>query len=161
MQPLVKQHLESLRRTLLQVIVPELSSNAFAAEQAGLIAASLALLAEVQPYEDDYLRQERSDLMAALTILGMSARDDELLDRDSLASSVQALKQRFCEGLERAADANNGRMHPETLARLAPLLDRQLAREASWVRLTGFVPDGGSLPTIRDLLARQRDQTSR
>ena len=74
MEPMVQQHLMSLRKTLEEVVAPALGDNAFAAEQAGLIAASLALLAEVQPHEDDLLRQEYADLAAAQAAIALAAK---------------------------------------------------------------------------------------
>lgn len=157
MQPPVKQHLESLRKTLVEVVLPELPAKSFVAEQAGLIAASLALLAEVQPYEDDYLRLELRDVQAMLGVLGSASpglADDA--DRDALALAVHAAKQALSTALEVRASANGGRLPAEIRDAIAPLLDRQLAREAAWSRLTGFNPGGAQLAPIREVLAQQR-----
>lgn len=156
MQPLVKQHLESLRKTLLDVVMPELAGKSFVAEQAGLIAASLALLAEVQPYEDDYLRVELEDLRAMLNLLGAAPPPEAPRDRDALVAAVHAAKQALHEQLDALAAHNGGALPQALRAQLAPLIDRQLAREAAWSRLTGFNPAGATLAPIRDVLAQQR-----
>jgi hypothetical protein len=157
MQPLVQQHLLSLRKVLNEVVIPALGDNAFAAEQAGLISASLALLAEVQPYEDDYLRQEHADLQAGRAALGLPAVPACPDHRDALADAVWRLKAEQHARLDALAETNGGAL-PEALRKmLAPLLDRQLAREAAWSRLTGFNPAGASLPPIAAVLARQRE----
>lgn len=157
MQPRVKQYLESMRKTITEVIAPHVADNSFVTEQVGLIAASLALLAEVQPYEDDYLRTELADLRASLGILGEAAPDVTIQDRDQLEAEVARLKTRQNDRLEVLAAANGGMVPKEILARLSPLLQRQEARELSWTRLTGFHPAAGSLPKISDLLATQRN----
>ncbi|TAM08962.1 MAG: hypothetical protein EPN72_13385 [Nevskiaceae bacterium] len=159
MQPLVKQHLESLRKTLMDVIVPELGKNSFVAEQAGLIAASLALLAEVQPYQDDYLRVELADLRKALAILGAPADLRVPAGRDALVEAVTDAKAALSARIAESAQANGGTLPPDQRTALAPLLDRQMARECSWSRLTGFNPAGASLPAIGELLEQQRSAT--
>lgn len=159
MQPLVKQHLESLRKTLVEVVMPELGKNPFVAEQAGLIAASLALLAEVQPYEDDYLRVELADLRKALAILGAPAGQPLPAGRDALVAAVTDAKAALSARIAESAKANGGTLPADQRAALGPLLDRQMARECSWSRLTGFNPAGASLPAINELLAQQRSAT--
>lgn len=156
MQPLVKQHLESLRKALTEVVMPALGDNPFAAEQAGLIAASLALLAEVQPYEDDYLRQEYADLRAVHGLLGLTPPAAAPEGREALAAAVVALKAEQSPRLEQLTDAHGGALTSDLRNALAPYLDRQMAREASWSRLTGFNPAGATLPPINDVLATQR-----
>jgi hypothetical protein len=155
MQPLVKQHLESIRKTMLEHVIPNVAGNAFVAEQVGLIAASLAMLMEVQPYEDDYLRAELDDLRRSLDILGDAVPATPLRERDSLQAEVMALKARQTARLEALAAANEGMVPKDVLSRLLPLLQRQEARELSWTRLTGFHPAAASLPEIREVLATQ------
>lgn len=156
MQPLVKQHLESLRKTLVEVVMPELGKTPFVAEQAGLIAASLALLAEVQPYEDDYLRVELADLRQALAVLGAKADAAAPDGRDALVEAVTVAKGTLSERIAALAAAHGGTLPEAQRTALAPLLDRQIARECAWSRLTGFNPAGASLPPVGELLAQQR-----
>lgn len=158
MQPLVKQHLESLRKTLTEVVMPQLAGQPFVAEQAGLIAASLALLAEVQPYEDDYLRVEFADLCATHALLGLATPEEAPTERDSLAAAVNLMKAEQTLALD-ARSADNGGVLPDDLrTQLLPFIERQLAREAAWSRLTGFNPAGATLAPIREVLAEQRGQ---
>jgi len=156
MQPLVKQHLDSLRKVLTEVVTPALGDNPFAAEQAGLIAASLALLAEVQPYEDDYLRVEHADLTAVHALLSLKAPPSAPQGRDALAAAVYALKAEQSRRLDEITTEHGGTLPDALRGQLAPYLDRQIAREASWSRLTGFNPAGAALPPIAELLAQQR-----
>lgn len=159
MQPLVKQHLDSLRKALTEVVMPALGDNPFAAEQAGLIAASLSLLAEVQPFEDDYLRQEHADLLAVRGLLGLNTTLAAPADRSTLAAAVVQLKTEQSEQLDALAGRHGGQLPEDLRGALAPWLDRQIAREASWSRLTGFNPAGASLPPIQEVLASQRSST--
>lgn len=159
MQPLVKQHLESLRKTLVEVVMPKLGNTPFVAEQAGLIAASLALLAEVQPYEDDYLRVELADARRALAIVAASVDTATPPDREALVAAVTAVKATLSARLAEIAKANGGTLPDGIRSALAPFVDRQLARECAWSRLTGFNPAGASLPPIGELLAQQRSGT--
>mgnify|MGYP000197423155 CR=1 FL=1 len=157
MEPMVQQHLMSLRKTLEEVVAPALGDNAFAAEQAGLIAASLALLAEVQPHEDDLLRQEYADLAAARVPLGLPPAPPPPDHRVALADAVHALKQDQHEALLRITDVHGGELPADLRATLAHWIDRQLLRESAWSRLTGFNPAGTQVPAIAEVLATQRE----
>ncbi|MEZ5481716.1 MAG: hypothetical protein R3E73_05885 [Porticoccaceae bacterium] len=66
MKPDVNQHLQSMNKALVEVILPELESKPFAKEQASLISASLQLLVEVQEHEFHYIKQEYEDTRTPL-----------------------------------------------------------------------------------------------
>lgn len=157
MQPTVKQYLSSIHKTIVEQIVPHVSGNAFVAEQAGLIVASLEMLMEVQPYEDDYLRMELHDLQQSLAILGAPERATAASDRHQLQRDVQGLKQQLHDRLESLAAANGGMPAKAVLEKLHPQLERQQARELAWTRLTGFHPHAATLPHIHDVLTSQRN----
>lgn len=156
MQPPVKQHLDNIHRVMTQTLLPKLADDPFTAELAGSIAASLALLIEVQPYEDDYLHVELADTRKALAALGAPVSNDTPEGRDALAAAVIEAKDALSQRITALTDANDGTLPDAQRKALSPILDRQLAREASWARLTGFSPNSADLPAIGDLLQQQR-----
>lgn len=156
MRPTVRQYLESIQKTVNEQIVPVVGGNPFLAEQAHLIAASLAMLIEVQPYEDDYLRVELADLRRCMDILQACEPEVPLVDRDQLLSEVHRLKQRQHELLQAQAAAHGGTLPASIRDAIGPWLERQTARELSWTRRTGFHPQASALPAIHDVLATQR-----
>src|SRR5699024_885086 len=128
----------------------------FTAELAGSIAADLALLLEVQPYENDYLRMELADTRKALAVLGAPADHATPEGHDALAAAVGDAKETLSARIEELCQAGGGTLSRTQRDALNPILDRQLAREASWVRLTGFNPKGRELPPVGELLQQQR-----
>lgn len=162
MQPPVKQHLENMYRVMASTVLPRLADDPFVAEAAGGIAASLALLMEIQPYEDDYLRLELADTRKALTAvgadtgLGTGAETSTPADHDALVAAVAAAKDRLNQRIVELTQANGGTLPQAQRDALNPILDRQLTREQSWTRLTPFNPEGTTLPTIAEILAQQR-----
>lgn len=159
MRPTVRQYLESILKTVTEQIVPVVGENPFLAEQVNLIAASLAMLVEVQPYEDDYLWMELEDLKRCLADLQAPEQEVLLADRDQLLSEVHRLKQRQHEVLEALTAAHGGTLPSALRDALQPWLERQTARELSWTRRTGFHPQASALPSIQNVLASQRSQS--
>mgnify|MGYP000170964954 CR=1 FL=1 len=77
---------------------------------------------------------------------------------DALAAAVNLMKAEQTLALD-ARSADNGGVLPDDLrTQLLPFIERQLAREAAWSRLTGFNPAGATLAPIREVLAEHRGQ---
>lgn len=178
MIPDVKQYLEGLRKTITEVILPHLQGDAFAGEQAGLIIASLTLLIEVHdkqyPYEylehGEYKRllRELLPVVEAATpaaevtaiVTDIRAQCDEsdavlakgLPSYAFLQTSTRGLKTLLTLLLEALADTGDHEVLTTCRRHLAPLIDRQIAREMAWTRKTGFDPEAGQLPPIDELL---------
>jgi len=178
MVPDVKQYLEGLRKTMSEVILPHVQSDAFAGEQAGLIIASLNLLIEVHdkqyPYEylehDEYKRLLRgllpvvktatppAEVAAILTDIRTQCDESDAVVAKGLPSytflqtSTRGMKTLLTLLLEALASAGQLEVLATCRRHLAPLIDRQVAREMSWTRKTGFDPEAGQLPAIDDIL---------
>ena len=55
--------------------------------QATVANTIITTLAEVQPYEDDYLRVEFADLCATHALLGLATPEEAPTERDALATT--------------------------------------------------------------------------
>lgn len=167
MKPDVNQHLHSMAKAMTEIVLPELADKPFALEQASLVVASLKLLAEVQEHQFAYLRQEFDDLRGLLgawfeshpqsaepafwQALRTAPRDAGTLSFDQLRDTVTREKASLRTLIQ---DTSLPPGHPvRTL--LGRYIERQLARETSWLRLTGFIPEAGAVPEIAAVLEQQ------
>lgn len=166
MQLTINQHLLSMNKALTEVVIPALSGQAFAQEQAGLLSASLRFLLDVQEQQFAYCAQEYDDAISLLqswpAAASQLAAQECVSARAALAASAcplsaQAqlqerllqLKALVCDLMESAAPAPGS----ELAAKLDSYIARQLARETSWLRTTGFI--AGEQPPISDVLMQQ------
>lgn len=167
MKPDVNQHLQSMAKALTEIVLPELQDKPFALEQASLIAASLQLLVEVQEHQFAYVRQEFDDirsLLAAWFNAYPQSADPafwqalEAVHNSSDAMGFGELRDTVSRAKSRLRTLMDGFPLPAA-SPVKPLLERyverQLARETSWLRLTGFIPDAASIPEIGTVLETQ------
>lgn len=175
MNPIVEQYLEGIRKAMGEVILPELAGNPFAVEQATLILATLGLLIDVQQHQDAYMRREQQDFGKALegVFKLLAPIDEQLTDLrqsfndvaskitsetpsfEDMRAAVQVFKAILSAVLERVAELGEISHLKAAQALLIPFVERQIERELSWQRMTGFDLDAKTLPNIGDVLERQ------
>lgn len=175
MNPSVEQYLEGIRKAMGEVILPELAGNPFAVEQATLILATLGLLIDVQQHQDAYMRREQQDFGKALegVFKLLAPIDEQLTDLrqsfndvaskitsetpsfEDMRAAVQVFKAILSAVLERVAELGEISHLKAAQALLIPFVERQIERELSWQRMTGFDLDAKTLPNIGDVLERQ------
>lgn len=165
MVPDVTQVLAALRHQIAKTVLPALPADeGFAQEQAGLVLASLDWLVEVQRFETDYTLVERADmsaLLAGLLELGVDDAEAEqaLADTADAPGDVTTVRAQAALLRTAATRVHAAALRDEVRAERARVLwdraaTRQLEREASWFRMTGF-PVGAD-QAIDFVLARQR-----
>lgn len=169
MKPDVSQHLQSMAKALNEIVLPELQDKPFALEQANLIVASLNLLAEVQEHQLAYVRQEFDDTRCLLAVWRLAhpegaapaiqqivtARhgDADTQNLGELAETVAGDKARLRTLMDKAPLPPGSPVEPL----LHSYIERQLARETAWLRLTGFIPDASAIPAIANVLDSQKN----
>ncbi|MCB1667492.1 MAG: hypothetical protein KDI24_03970 [Pseudomonadales bacterium] len=168
MKPDVNQHLQSMNKALVEVILPELESKPFAKEQASLISASLQLLVEVQEHEFHYIKQEYEDTRTLLkdwakslspdsgiqqweSITGLSYPDLERSDFLFIKEATPKLKSGLRALIDNAMPEKGSMLDNK----LQTYIRRQLERETSWLRKTGFIDNAEKIPAINDVLISQ------
>jgi hypothetical protein len=157
--PSVNQQLAAVRQTIAKTIVPALDpAETFAAEQAGLVLASLDWAMDVVESEYRYEVVEHADQQALLASLvelgapadGAAAEADPPLDLPALRAATRETKaavERAFAALHDTAAAEKARVLVAATAR------RQTARELAWARMTGFP---GAQPAVADVLVGQQ-----
>lgn len=165
MIPDVAQQLSAIRQTVAKAIIPAIDAeDSFALEQAGLILASLDWLLDIQEEQEHYFRVEVEDqqaLLAALVAIdpesGAAAAPRSLSAEKETVTSLRDwskdLKQRTTAAFDRLTatpgpEADGARRLFDEYGR------RQLDREMSWCRKTGF--PGGSPVAIGSVLNDQQ-----
>lgn len=169
MKPDVSQHLQSMAKALNEIVLPELQDKPFALEQANLIVASLNLLAEVQEHQFAYVRQEFDDTRCLLAVWRQAHPEgaDPAMQQIVTAPHGDADTRNLGE-LAETVTGDKARLR--TLMAKAPLppgspvepllhsyIERQLARETAWLRLTGFIQDASAIPAIANVLDSQKN----
>jgi hypothetical protein len=167
MVPNVSQQLGAIRHTIAKVVIPAIDAdNSFAQEQAGLALASLDWVMDVVAHEQHYEQLEHHEvraLVAALLALNPARGADAA--RAAIEASAEppadllALRAQNIE-LKRCAEVLFGALTetPETPGRtearrlLTAASRRQIERERSWMRMTGFA---GDVPNVGEVLAAQ------
>jgi hypothetical protein len=143
MTPTVNQQLASMKASLERSVIPALPPEArFAQEQAGMIAATLAWLIDVQEFELRYEREEAADyhqlLRDLVTVDGADIADElwrsPLLSADSSLAEIRKQSRELKQAAIDAAIELNGRADAKLLA----VAQRQSEREQAWFRMTGF-----------------------
>jgi hypothetical protein len=163
--PNVEQQLNAIRRTIEKTIQPALpAEEGFAQEQAGLVLASLDWVMDVVAHEQRYEQVEHADTRELLQeLLGLpgAAPDDDAhglvqasaeppADLPALRAQTGELKaaaERLFDAL--AAEPST---RPDARRLLAAATRRQMERERSWTRMTGF---SGDVPNVGEVLAAQ------
>jgi hypothetical protein len=166
MIPSVTQHLEAIRRRLIESVVPELPADAaFAQEQVLLIGAALEFLIECHEHEYRYAVTENHDyriLLEELTGSGAAAGEAaELLAEQGPAPDDGAIPLRtITEQTARmkvAAERLHSRLvaaqrftagEPDVSALFGRIAVRQVEREAAWFRRAGFTRDADPIEAV-------------
>jgi len=168
MTPDTNQYLRSIHKALQTVILPELTDKPFAREQASMVLSSLSLLIEIQQFEPCYLRQEYKDICALLKhwafgychggscdswedISGIRCEDLEFDEIQDIKATMPRLKA----GLRALMDSAMPQAESVLHKMLHAYICRQLEREKSLLRKTGFIPEGETLADIGKTLAHQ------
>ncbi len=159
--------MKSMCKALEEIVLPELKNNPFALEQAGLVVASMKLLIDIHEQEFAYLKQEFIDANKLLThwannnenvkkiISSKTIKIDVDVEIDSitdLKKQVPKLKNTINTLIEMTNIGNDS----DTL--LDNFINRQLDRETSWLRLTGFIPNAEQILNIADVLKQQKNE---
>ncbi|ODU07010.1 MAG: hypothetical protein ABS81_02635 [Pseudonocardia sp. SCN 72-86] len=157
MIPTVTRQLVSIRRRLLETVLPELPPDAgFAREQALLISAALEHLATTHEHEYRYAVVENDDYQRAVRHLNQAGvRIEELTrllaeprprsdDGELPLATITEQTTRLKRALVAMADT------PAGAGALAELAARQVEREGSWFRAAGFT---AASPPISETLA--------
>ncbi|WP_037140333.1 hypothetical protein [Rhodococcoides fascians] len=161
MIPTVTQQLQALRRRVSETLMPALPETAkFANEQAKLVVSTIDFLIDTHEHEYRYEVLENIEyrqLVASLTAHKADASAEEILGERGPAPSDAAIK------LERIVDQNRrlkdtarrldaeASVNPESDSAVqanslvAELAQRQVARELSWYRLSGFPDSPGEI----------------
>lgn len=169
MKPDVNQHLQSMAKAMTEIVLPELQDKPFALEQASLVVASLKLLVDVQEQQFAYVRQEHDDIRRLLSAWyehHAESHDPGFWQDGEKAALNTAAALGFSE-MRDAVTQDKTRLR-ELMDRfplptgspvtqlLHHYIERQLARESSWLRLTGFIPEAENVPAIAAVLETQR-----
>jgi hypothetical protein len=177
MGPEMSQFLSGMKKTLEEVVIPNLSDR-FAQEQAGIVAASLGFLGTVHDKVFHYELLEnhlyKQVLQQAVAILSADAalpdvvketiadvdahfRTDNPTDHVHLRpfgfirASNETMKEFLCAFIEAQPQLPaDTRRALEAL--LQPLFNDIATRERSWVKALGFDPQAASQADIEDLL---------
>ena len=173
MYPSVKQSIASVCKALEEVVVPELNGSAFASEQAAMIVAQLKQITDVAEHQHQYLRVEIEDTLKLLgywqsgkniteqecpiyyRFRSMSSDEVTQMMFAEMQESLLALKAEVNQLIEKGSLS----LDDATGKQLRRYIDRQLARETAWFRLSGFVGDAGQVPSIAEVLKTQSEET--
>lgn len=169
MVPTVTQQLAAMQDTMLRFIMPAIPADqSFAAEQAGLVYASLGWLADVNESQHAYEVEERRDLRTLATgLLALSFSDDDARTRlqaladvpDDDAVPLAVLRQGnvAVKALTaRALESVSPDDEQQAVALTTRAARRQVDREQAWNRMTGLAKQAGG--SIAEVLEQQRVQ---
>lgn len=176
MGPEFAQFLSGMRKTMEQVVLPNLSDR-FAQEQAGIVAATLGFLEQVHDkvFHYELLENDRYKqlLGQVLEVLGTDGLDGEvrvavdaarahrtadppgsevhLRPYHDLRASNETMKEQLCE-LIRLQPRLPDPVRKAFDELLRPFFHDLALRERSWVKPLGFDASGADLPEIDELL---------
>jgi hypothetical protein len=187
MIPDVNQYLSSIRKTVSEVILPQVSGDPFATEQAALIVVTLTLLLEVQEHQYPYEFAECASLQDTLGDLLKILEQKSAFGSDlqSLVGNVrQQLEQergvlglglpsyKWLRAANEAKRSDLSRLiawltapgHENAWREARSLVDahirQQLDHELSWMRKTGFDPAASDHPSIGERIFGSGDVLS-
>lgn len=167
MIPNVTQQLSAIRHTIAKVVVPALPADeGFAQEQAGMVLASLDWVMDVVAHEQHYEQLEHAETRALVTDLlalepaggadaARTAVDDAAeapSDLAGLRAETVALKAAAAELFAALTATPDTAGHTEARRLMTAASRRQIEREMSWVRMTGFP---GDVPNVGEVLEAQ------
>ena len=177
MSPEIEQFLSGMKKTVEEVILPNLTDR-FAQEQAGIIAATLGFLGAVQDKAFHYELFENQEYKRVLQdALAILSADEALVD--SLNSVVGKVEQHFlhdtpddqtalrrytfirgsnenmkeflCEFIQLQPEMPTA-LRQEFEQLLKPFYKALEIRERSWVKALGFDPEAEKQPDIETIL---------
>lgn len=177
MGPEISQFLSGMKKTIEQVVIPNLSDR-FAQEQAGIVAATLGFLGTVQDkvfhyellenYQYKGILQEVAELFTqqkdtprtikdVLEKIHKHFADDKpgdavyLRPYTYIRASNEVMKELLCELIQQQP-AMPDSLRGSFEAVLKPFLKSIEMRERSWVKALGFDPEATQQPDIDNLL---------
>ncbi len=177
MGPEISQFLSGMKKTMEQVVMPNLTDR-FAQEQAGIVAATLGFLEVIHDKALHYEVLENqlykrlltdalsllegdsnnnSEIYATADSLREHFKKDELSDNCALRpypfvrGSNEVMKEHLCEFIRLQTEMESTtREQFEALIR--PFFKDIEIRERSWVKALGFDPEADQLPDISEVL---------
>lgn len=180
MGPEISQFLAGMRKTMEQVVLPNLSDR-FAQEQAGIVAATLAFLEQVHDkvfhyelLEHHLYRRLLGQLLELLSVPAVAdpevvetlaaiqrrlaedppGGDIHLYRYDRLRASNESMKELLC-ALIRLQPALPDALRGELEGLLQPFFRDLELRERCWVKPLGFDAQAEQLPDIAEVLYRE------
>ncbi len=177
MGPEISQFLSGMKKTIEQVVMPNLTDR-FAQEQAGIIAATLGFLDTVQDKVFHYELLENYEYKRILQdILASFGQEEDtpqavkntleniqehfakdkpedaiyLRPYTYIRASNEVMKELLCELIQQQPAMSNTRRGAFE-ALLKPFLKSIETRERSWVKALGFDPEAKQQPDIATLL---------
>ena len=177
MGPEISQFLSGMKKTVEQVVIPNLTDR-FAQEQAGIVVATLGFLEvihdkalhyevlENQLYKQllsqifSLFEQHKLDnkaILASADALRAHFKTDNLADDCALRpypfirASNEVMKEGLCDIIQQQT-AMPTKLRSEFEALLKPFFKDIEVRERSWVKALGFDTEADQLPDINELL---------
>ena len=177
MSPEIEQFLSGMKKTIEEVVMPNLTDR-FAQEQAGIVAASLGFLGLIQDKAFHYELLENHEYKALLhtastlfnesnatpsSVTSIITRIKNHLDSDALEAPMylrpykfirghnEVMKELLCELIQQQPEMP-AELRTAFEALLAPFFSAIEIRERSWVRALGFDPEADQLTDIADIL---------
>ncbi|OUS12647.1 hypothetical protein A9Q89_05400 [Gammaproteobacteria bacterium 53_120_T64] len=177
MSPEIEQFLSGMKKTIEEVVIPNLTDR-FAQEQAGIVAASLGFLGLIQDKAFHYELLENQEYKRVLTdvndllnhtssapesITDITAKITEHFTRDQVGdpthlrpykfirASNEVMKELLCEFIQQQPQMST-ELRSAFEALMKPFFKAIEVRERSWVKALGFDPEAEQQADIADLL---------
>jgi hypothetical protein len=172
--------LQSMLRSMIEVVVPAISAEQqLARDQAAIIVANIRVLLDQHDKVYHFLLcelREYRDLLRALQVVSSSPDSavkllseaevviepwvNDLLEvalpaQRDLADAVSLLKRQADQWLEILLASDDPALREQASALVLQQSGKQIERERSWLRSSGFDADVGSVPAIDILLGIQ------
>ncbi len=177
MSPEIEQFLSGMKKTIEEVVMPNLNDR-FAQEQAGIVAASLGFLGLIQDKTFHYELLENQEYKRVLTdinellnntfsapeaIIETTTKVIDHFDKDKvddpshlrpytfIRASNEVMKELLCEFIQHQP-AMSPELRTAFEAIMKPFFKSIELRERSWVKALGFDPEADQQADIADLL---------
>ena len=177
MSPEIEQFLSGMKKTIEEVVMPNLTDR-FAQEQAGIVAASLGFLGLIQDKAFHYELLENQEYKRVLTDVNELLNDsfsasesivetttkvtehftsDKVDDPTHLRpykfirGSNEVMKELLCEFIQQQPEMS-AELRTAFEALMKPFFKSIELRERSWVKALGFDPEADQQADIADLL---------
>ena len=170
MFPTVNQSIESACKAIQEIVIPGLEGNGFAQEQASMVLAQFKQIADVNGSQYTYLSAELRDTIALLQHWGaVQGFGDQLLPtyqhlmnlKDEFHRQPLATLQEWVVGIKTELEqliTSTELVEGSGLERLLHrYIERQLERETSWFRLSGFISNADEMDAIDVVLRKQSE----